>query len=155
MADFLEERARKIEIQRTAIFQRQQKIMTGVKGRSGRKSSDTNHLISDGRPESPRVLSEAAQRNFEWLLERLDCDSSGSVWGRLDGVLLSALAELMDSESELSRMPPTDKTIRLRVQLSSQLRGYSSLLGLCPRDRSTAPQNLKHEPDDVDQWEQS
>lgn len=141
-----------IEKRRQEMFERD-RLMVGIKGRSGRKSSDKNHLTSDGKPEPPRTLSQAAQRNFDWICERLDCDSSGSIWSRLDGVLIGALAELMESEAELSRMPQTDKTIRLRVQLSSQLRGYSSLLGLCPRDRSTAPQNSKSELDDVDRWE--
>jgi phage terminase small subunit len=144
---------RKVAIKRAEISERQKQIMTGIKGRSGRKPTDRNHLTSDGKPESPRPLSEAAQKNFEWLSERLDVDASGSVWQRLDGVLLAAVAELMTAEAELSRMPPTDKTIRLRVQLSSQLRGYSSLLGLCPRDRSTTPQNAKTDLDDIDDWE--
>lgn len=125
--------------------------MTGKTGRSGRPSSDKFVHQSDGPPQSPRTLTKRAQELFDWLCDRLETESAGSVWRRVDGSTLATMSELLlDQESVadgLSKDPCNDKLLRLRIQLSDRIYKFSSLIGLTPIDRQRLPANEVDEPE--------
>lgn len=118
--------------------------MPGTPSRSG-GSNRQGHACppGDGAPEPPRQLSPRASAIYSWLLTRLHTCDDGAGWRRVDGALVAAVAELLESQERIASViadDPTDLSAhRLRVQLAGQIRGYSSLLGLCPRDREKAP----------------
>jgi hypothetical protein len=69
--------------------------------------------------------------------------------------LLASLAELLESLEQinfaLASDPASDKWHRLRIQAADRIYKFSSLVGLCPRDRQRLPAN---EPEDdlADEW---
>ena len=127
--------------------------MVGTPNRSGgsnRKSRGSSK--TDGKPESPRGLSRRAAEIFDWLLLRLGAGGKASTWRKIDGVLLSSLAEAVESEERLSMMlesAPEDISIfRLRGQYGDRVARMSALVGLCPRDRDRLPKDGEPKDDD-------
>lgn len=115
--------------------------MPGTAARSGGHNRRPGECLpSDGRPEPPRKLSEAAQANFDWLLARMPTENGSC---KVDGVVLAAAAELMESQQTLADLlrddPTNDKYLRLRLQYSQQIGRFSSFLGWTPKDRQTCP----------------
>jgi phage terminase small subunit len=118
--------------------------MVGIGNRSGGHNRKTEAVApGNGKPESPRKLSDRAEYFFEWLVDRLGADEDGSGWSRADGSLLASTAELLESEEilgELIRQSPEDiKLHRMRGQCSDRIVRISNLIGLCPRDRAKLP----------------
>jgi hypothetical protein len=123
--------------------------MPGTSSRSGGSNRRPGECLpSDGRPEPPRKLSEAAQANFDWLLARMATEDSGA--HRIDGVVIAAAAELMESQQTLADLlrddPTNDRYLRLRLQYSQQIGRFSSFLGWTPKDRQTCPAPATAEP---------
>jgi hypothetical protein len=123
--------------------------MAGTRGRSGGRNKKVATGGSDGKPVSPRPLSETATKYFKWLLTRLGTGKKESAWCKIDGTLLATLAELMESQEQVSAllatMPESLELHRLRNALANQLQKMSSLVGLSPVDRARLPAEL---PDD-------
>jgi len=116
--------------------------MPGTAARSGGHNKRPGECLpSDGKPEPPRKLSEAAQANFDWLLARMQTEDSGAM--RIDGCVLATAAELLESQQTLADLlrddPTNDKYLRLRLQYSQQIGRFSSFLGWTPKDRQTCP----------------
>lgn len=118
--------------------------MPGTTGRSGglnRKPGEC--LPGDGRPEPPRRLSAQAQANFDWLLERMPTEDNAGL-RRIDGTVLAAAAELLESQETLAELlaadPTNEKYLRLRLQYSQQVGRFSAILGWTAKDRQTQPQ---------------
>ncbi len=130
--------------------------MTGTAGRSGRPSTCKSTTKRDGLPQPPRKLTEAAQKQFDWLLERLDTANESTPWRRIDGASLASLAELLEAEERLAEKlaedPYNERMIRLKMQHADRIFKFSSIVGLTPRDRERLPQNSIDEPDDFDDW---
>lgn len=126
--------------------------MVGVRNRSGghnRKPSGSSK--TDGKPESPREMSQRAAEIFSWLLSRLGTNEKGSPWRKIDGVLLGSLAESIEAEERLGTMlsdAPEDIGIfRLRGQYADRIGRLSALVGLCPRDRERLPKDIESKDD--------
>lgn len=118
--------------------------MSGTAGRSGgRNAKFASNVPFDGIPQTPRVLSPRAQALFAWLCERLDVEDPAKGWRRADGILLASIAELMESQEKVASALADDPTSlglhRLRNNLTQQVSRLSSLIGLCPFDRSRMP----------------
>lgn len=132
--------------------------MAGVPGRSGRPKQTKKQPKGDGIPQSPRKLSQNAQKHFDWLCERLGTSSSGSPWNRIDGATLATVAGLLESEEalaeQLQKNPLDERLIRLRIQLSDRIFKYSGIVGMSPRDRQRLPQASDSDLDDASEWEQ-
>lgn len=107
--------------------------------RSGGRNSKAPLGTGDGLPESPRQLDGRARELFDWLLDRLDCDATGSPWSRIDGCLLADCAELLAHtealELLLRKSPDDARLLRLRIQYADRIARLSGLLGLTPFDR--------------------
>lgn len=107
--------------------------------RSGGRNSKAPLGTGDGVPESPRRLDGRSRELFDWLLDRLDCDATGSPWSRIDGCLLADCAELLAHtealESSLREHPDDASLLRLRLQYADRIARFSGLLGLTPFDR--------------------
>jgi hypothetical protein len=90
---------------------------------------------------------------FDWLLDRLDCDATGSPWSRIDGCLLADCAELLAHTEALElllRKSPDDASLlRLRIQYADRIARLSGLLGLTPFDRRRQS-NIEPAADDDD-----
>ena len=128
--------------------------MAGTSGRSGgRNRKTTPNVVSDGTPQSPRVLSPRAETLFKWLSERLTVNDPSKGWRRADGVLLASLAEILESQeavaSQIADDPANVGLHRLRNNLTQQITRLSSLVGLCPFDRSRQPQ-FQEQTDDTE-----
>jgi hypothetical protein len=78
--------------------------MAGTPGRSGGRNKKVATGGSDGKPVSPRPLSETATKYFKWLLTRLGTGKKESAWCKIDGTLLATLAELLESQERVSTM---------------------------------------------------
>ena len=118
--------------------------MAGTKGRSGGRNKKVPTGVGDGVPVSPRVMSPRAEALFSWLLDKLRADEPTSPWSRVDGVLIAAIAELLESQERIASLladsPADIKLMRLRLQYASQISRMSSYVGLCPADRRRLPQ---------------
>ncbi len=122
--------------------------MVGTPNRSGGSNRKARRISkSDGRPESPRELSLRASEIFNWVLEKLGAGDKTSPWKKIDGVLLSSLAEAIEAEERLGMMldaAPEDIGIfRLRGQYADRIGRLSGLIGLCPRDRDRLPKDTE------------
>jgi phage terminase small subunit len=148
---------RKVEARQAELLERQNRIMAGIKGRSGRPSSAKSTTQPDGLPQPPRKLTAAAQKQFDWLLERLGTTDDSTPWRRIDGVSLASLAELLEAEERLAEKlasdPFNERLLRLKMQHADRVFKFSGIVGLTPRDRERLPQNSKAGPDDADEWE--
>jgi len=127
--------------------------MTGAPGRSGGKNAiRSSKATSDGTPISPRNLSPRAQALFGWICDKLGCDDPQNGFHRIDGELIASLAEIMQSQEQVSSMLADDPTNlgahRLRNNLASQICRISGILGLSPFDRARMPA-LEAEQDDT------
>jgi hypothetical protein len=120
--------------------------MAGTPGRSGGRNKKVATGGSDGKPVSPRPLSETATKYFRWLLTRLGTGKKESAWCKIDGTLLATLAELMESQEKVSEMlatmPESLELHRLRNALAGQLQRLSAVVGLSPVDRARLPAEL-------------
>jgi hypothetical protein len=123
--------------------------MAGTPGRSGGRNKKVATGGSDGKPVSPRPLSETATKYFKWLLTRLGTGKKESAWCKIDGTLLATLAELLESQEQVStllkQMPESLELHRLRNALAGQVQRMSAVVGLSPVDRARLPAEL---PDD-------
>jgi hypothetical protein len=120
--------------------------MAGTPGRSGGRNKKVATGGSDGKPVSPRPLSEIATRYFKWLLTRLGAGKKESAWCKIDGALLATLSELMESQERVStmlaQMPESLELHRLRNALAGQMQRLSAVIGLSPIDRARLPAEL-------------
>ena len=120
--------------------------MAGTPGRSGGRNKKVASSGSDGKPVSPRPLSETATKYFKWLLTRLGTGKKESAWCKIDGTLLATLAELMESQERVSTllatMPESLELHRLRNALAGQVQRMSAVVGLSPIDRARLPAEL-------------
>ena len=118
--------------------------MAGSLGRSGgRNRKATCNATSDGMPISPRALAPRAQALFGWVVDKLSADDPKSGFARVDGAVIATLAEILQSQEQVSSMladNPADLQLhRLRNNLASQIVRLSAVLGLSPFDRSRQP----------------
>jgi hypothetical protein len=117
--------------------------MAGTPGRSGGKNRKATPGKSDGKPVSPRPLSETATKYFKWLLTRLGTGKKESSWCKIDGTLLATLSELLESQERVSTMleqlPESLELHRLRNALAGQVQRMSAVVGLSPVDRARLP----------------
>jgi hypothetical protein len=120
--------------------------MAGTPGRSGGRNKKVATGGSDGKPVSPRPLSPTAAGYFKWLLTRLGAGKKESAWCKIDGTLLATLAELMESQEQVSTllatMPESLELHRLRNALAGQVQRMSAVIGLSPIDRARLPAEL-------------
>jgi hypothetical protein len=120
--------------------------MAGTPGRSGGRNKKVATGGSDGKPVSPRPLSESATTYFKWLLTRLGTGKKESAWCKIDGTLLATLAELLESQERVStmlaQMPESLELHRLRNALAGQVQRMSAVIGLSPIDRARLPAEL-------------
>ena len=127
--------------------------MAGSLGRSGgRNRKATCNATSDGMPLSPRALSPRAQALFGWIVDKLSADDPQSGFARVDGAVIATLAEILQSQEQVSSMladTPADLQLhRLRNNLASQIVRLSAVLGLSPFDRSRQPTIVLSEAND-------
>jgi hypothetical protein len=120
--------------------------MVGSRGRSGGTNKKIALGAGDGPPVSPRALSPRAAALFSWLLDKLRCDDAGSQWSRIDGTVLAALSELLESSehvaSQLADSPGDLGLLRIRIQIAAQITRMSAVIGMCPIDRKRQPQSV-------------